>query len=279
MQRGVSLFRCAGRFASAMACASVLLISTTAITAARPPGGARTAHPNTVHIAEAAERFGLRANWIRAVMHVESGGDPRAVSRAGAIGLMQIMPSTWTDLTARYGLGDDPWNARANILAGAAYLHELFERYADLPTALAAYNAGPGRVDAWLTRGRPLPLETVAYVDQIAPLIGKSSATLPTTVRAIAATSWRTASIFIPRHSDSETTTEGAAPPPPMPNSAPPALSTMIVSERARGDLFVPRSVFDDGRANPSTGQMRAPGSPNAGTFRVGRGLCLLSCP
>ena len=64
--------------------------------------------PNAPHIAEAAQRFGIPEHWIRAVLRVESTGDLRAVSSAGAMGLMQIMPDTWTGLRQRHRLGRDP---------------------------------------------------------------------------------------------------------------------------------------------------------------------------
>src|SRR3546814_10072998 len=67
--------------------------------------------------------------WIRAVMRVESRGDARAISPKGAIGLMQVMPATWTEMRTRYALGPDPYDPRDNILAGAAYLREMHDRY------------------------------------------------------------------------------------------------------------------------------------------------------
>src|SRR3546814_9197460 len=73
-------------------------------------------------------------------MRAESAGDVRAVSHAGAMGLMQIMPATWTYLRGRYGLGDDPYHVRDNIIAGTAYLRELHDRFGS-PGFLAAYNA------------------------------------------------------------------------------------------------------------------------------------------
>ena len=81
-------------------------------------------------VAEAAQRFGIPERWIWAVMRVESGGRVRAVSPKGAMGLMQIMPATWADLRARHGLGANPFDPRDNILAGAAYLREMHDRYA-----------------------------------------------------------------------------------------------------------------------------------------------------
>ena len=67
----------------------------------------------------------------------------------GAMGLMQIMPKTWTELRARYGLGANSYDPRDNILAGAAYIRELYDRYG-APGFLAAYNAGPGRYERHL---------------------------------------------------------------------------------------------------------------------------------
>ena len=79
------------------------------------------------------------------------------------MGLMQIMPQTWSGLRLRYGLGANPYDPHDNILAGAAYLRELHDRYG-APGFLAAYNAGPARYDDHLATGRPLPAETRAYV-------------------------------------------------------------------------------------------------------------------
>ncbi|WP_313389053.1 lytic transglycosylase domain-containing protein [Rhodospirillum rubrum] len=93
--------------------------------------------PTAAPITEAARRFGLSADLIRAVLRLESGGDPQARSPKGALGLMQIMPETWTDLRRRHALGDDPFDPRDSILAGAAYLRELLDHYGS-PGFLAA---------------------------------------------------------------------------------------------------------------------------------------------
>ena len=151
--------------------------------------------PYADHIAEASRRFGIPIAWIRAVMRAESAGEPRAVSSAGAVGLMQIMPATWTDLRARHGLGRDPYDPRDNILAGTAYLRELHDRYGS-PGFLAAYNAGPGRYEASLA-GRPLPAETRAYVALLAPIIDGSGGTNPTEMAAIDRSAWTRAPLFI----------------------------------------------------------------------------------
>jgi len=117
-------------------------------------------------ITEAARRFGLPPHWIRAVMKQESGFNPRATSRAGAMGLMQVMPATYAELRRRHGLGADAYDPRDNILAGTAYLRELHDRFG-LEGMLPAYNAGPRRYLQHRNEGRPLPLETRDYVARI----------------------------------------------------------------------------------------------------------------
>ena len=188
---------CAVRLAGASALTGILvsLFPATPALATAPAAVAR-AHPYAAHVVEAAQRFGIPEAWIWAVMRAESNGDPAAISRASAMGLMQIMPGTWAGLTARYGLGDNPWDVRANIHAGAAYLREMVDRYRDLSTALAVYNAGPGRVDNWRQRGRPLPAETIAYVAKLAPILGTSGIASAAVVPAPVVPSWRDAGLF-----------------------------------------------------------------------------------
>ena len=122
-------------------------------------------------VAEASHRFAIPSSWIRAVMRVESLGDPLALSPKGAMGLMQIMPDTWSELRSRYGLGADPYDPHDNIMAGAAYLRELHDRYGERGF-LAAYNAGPSRYEDHLATGRPLPSETLLYMAAVASLVG-----------------------------------------------------------------------------------------------------------
>ena len=131
---------------------------------------ARSVDPFAAFVAEASKRFAIPEHWIRAVMRVESGEKARSRSRKGAIGLMQIMPKTWTELRARHRLGADPYDPHDNILAGAAYIRELYDRYG-APGFLAAYNAGPGRYERHLVTGRPLPAETQAYVATLTPMV------------------------------------------------------------------------------------------------------------
>lgn len=132
-------------------------------------------------IAAAAARFDLPSSWISAVMRVESGYDAGAISSAGAIGLMQVMPRTYAELRVRHGLGADPFHPRDNVMAGAAYLRELYDRFG-APGFLAAYNAGPERYARRLADGRPLPLETRRYLAALAPVIlasGEATAAAP----------------------------------------------------------------------------------------------------
>jgi len=120
------------------------------------------------HIAEASLRFGIPQEWIRRVMRIESGGhtvmDGRpTVSRAGAMGLMQLMPGTWREMRTLLRLGPDPHDPRDNILAGTAYLRAMYDRFG-YPGLFAAYNAGPARYAVHLATGRALPAETRAYM-------------------------------------------------------------------------------------------------------------------
>ncbi|MFT8731601.1 MAG: lytic transglycosylase domain-containing protein [Acetobacter fabarum] len=150
--------------------------------------------PYAAEISEAARRFDIPVTWIRAVMGAESAGDPGVVSSAGAMGLMQIMPGTWADMRIRHHLGRDPYDPRDNILAGAAYLRELHDRYGS-PGFLAAYNAGPERYEAFLA-GRPLPSETRAYVAAVAPIIG-GAVGAPVMIAAADRFVWTRAPLFI----------------------------------------------------------------------------------
>lgn len=143
-------------------------------------------------VEEASVRFGLPSVWIRAVMRVESGGRRDAVSPKGAMGLMQLMPSTWREVSAEFGLGDDPFEPRANILAGAAYLRRMHDRYG-APGFLAAYNAGPARYESFLTGRQPLPAETLAYLGKLGPVV---SGPVQSSVTAINA-DWQASAMFV----------------------------------------------------------------------------------
>lgn len=159
---------------------------------------AASVHPYAVHVTDAARRFGIPEAWIWAVMRVESGGNPRAVSPAGAMGLMQIMPATWAELRARFDLGTDPFDVRANITAGAAYLRMMLDRYGNPEAMLAAYSAGPRRYDERQADGRPLPKETRAYLTRLASITGGAGdARLAVATPPPDPLAWRRAALFV----------------------------------------------------------------------------------
>lgn len=111
-------------------------------------------------IADAAGRYGVDPLLIEVVIWHESGFNPYALSKQGAMGLMQIMPDTAELL----GL-DDPWDPVQNVEGGTRYLADQIYRFGDLGLALAAYNAGPGAVLKY--GGVPPYPETINYVDSI----------------------------------------------------------------------------------------------------------------
>lgn len=197
-----------------------------------PPAAAAqpVRHPYAAPVAEAAQRFGIPQLWIWRVMHAESRGRTGAVSRAGAMGLMQIMPATWASLTARHRLGSDPFDPRANILAGAAYLRAMWDRYGDVRLMLAAYNAGPGRADAYAAGRRQLPAETRAYVAKITPQLGAPLAVSAAASRPNSVPGWRDAALFI---------APSAAVDPARPVAA---AGQIAVAPAAASPLFIPRS-------------------------------------
>lgn len=117
-------------------------------------------------IASAAEAQGVDPLLVRALIQVESGYRPRARSRKGAMGLMQLMPSTAREYNVRY-----PFEPKANIEAGIKHLKTLIDRFGDdVGLALAAYNAGPGAVEKF--NGIPPYRETRSYVSRILALAG-----------------------------------------------------------------------------------------------------------
>jgi soluble lytic murein transglycosylase-like protein len=144
------------------------------------PAAAQSVDRWSGYIAEASARFGVPDGWIRRVMQAESEGrttlNGRPItSRAGAMGLMQLMPGTWREMRSAHRLGPDPHDPRDNILAGTAYLRAMYDRFG-YPGLFAAYNGGPARLARHLSTGRRLPAETIAYV---ASVTGRSRQHLP----------------------------------------------------------------------------------------------------
>ena len=237
----------ARRSAAILIACALALGAGPATTLAQSAPVARTvsADPHGGHIAEASQRFGIPEQWIRAVLRAESAGDVRAISSAGAVGLMQVMPETWAGLRVRHRLGRDPYDPRDNILAGTAYLREMWDRYGNVAAMLAAYNAGPGRYDEYLSTARPLPAETRAYVAALTPILlgerpsGSGSSVAPPL-------DWREAAIFIAREIGASATDPASTD--RMPDDAPsfvPATPDALTSLQPEG-LFVARDAGED---------------------------------
>ncbi len=184
-----------GRLRFALAATGMFMVGRSAHgqTPAVPPSTACRAHAP-----EAAVRSAVAVEVILRVMRAESGGRRNVVSRKGAIGCMQIMPTTWAYLSLRYGLGADPYDARMNMIGGALYLAELSRRFGR-PGAYAAYNAGPGRYIRYAANGVPLPAETVAYATRLGGAAAPAIAAIPQ-VR------WQEARLFLNRASKASDT-------------------------------------------------------------------------
>ena len=178
-----------------------------------PPGD-----PWRPYIRQASNRFSVPQRWIRAVMQRESHGQEYRngrpiTSSAGAMGLMQLMPATYADMQDQYGLGSDPYEPHDNIFAGTAYIRLMYGRYG-APAFLAAYNAGPQRLDDYLATGRRLPNETVNYVASIAPDLGVEIAmTGPLSTYAASAPRYAAPRYAAPRYAASRYAAPPYAPP------------------------------------------------------------------
>jgi soluble lytic murein transglycosylase-like protein len=123
-------------------------------------------------VAEAARRFALPQAWIVRVIRAESGGRTELHGRPirssrGAMGLMQLMRGTWATMRAVHALGPDPDDPHDNIMAGAAYLRAMYDRFG-YPGLFGAYNAGPTGYAAWRAGRRRLPTETIVYLAKVA---------------------------------------------------------------------------------------------------------------
>ncbi|MEQ1672844.1 MAG: lytic transglycosylase domain-containing protein [Hyphomicrobium sp.] len=220
---------------------AILLAGEPALAQQEPPPAQSARVDIAAHVAEASQRFGMPEDWIYAVMRVESGGRIGAVSSAGAMGLMQLMPGTWARQRARFSLGSDPFDPRDNIIAGASYLREMYDRYG-ADGFLAAYNAGPGRYEDYARRGRPLPAETVNYVARIAPRLQSGGTVMATSAEpALQASArpavipWTQASLFIALSEPSVSETVAM--------TDPSAGSPNTAQHGTQSDLFAPVSA------------------------------------
>jgi hypothetical protein len=178
----------------------------------------------------------LTVSWIRAVVHVESGGDAHAVSPKGAMGLMQIMLDTWSDLRLRYRLGDNPFDPHDNILGGTAYLRMLYDRFGAVGF-LAAYNAGPEHYQGYLAGLRPLADETKAYLAKLARLLPELSLDRAA-IASFNSPPSQAASLFVTGSAQTNRSTATIAPHP----SGASTTSTFALTPQSNG-LFVPVSA------------------------------------
>lgn len=163
----------AGVDARAQAMAQLEPTDTPALGAGEPDTAARL-QPSLnrefdVHIDDAAAHHGVSRELVRAIIQVESGFDRRAVSAAGARGLMQLMPAT----ARRFGV-INRFDARQNIFGGTRYLRTLLDRYrGDIPLTAAAYNAGMSSVARY--QGIPPYKETLDYVRKVTAILASAS--------------------------------------------------------------------------------------------------------
>ena len=187
------------------------------------------------YVAEASQRFGIPAAWIRAVMRIESAGEVGVTSPAGAMGLMQVMPQTYATLRAKLDLGANAYDPHNNIMAGAAFLRDMHDRYGDAGF-VAAYNAGPGRYEEFRAGGRRLPSETILYTARLGSLLGLDGDALPVAGAPSAVARPEDAPIFVPLNGD-------VAPSDPQRGATPTrqvAAADVQVDKRAAG-LFASR--------------------------------------
>ena len=228
------------RFTIVLAVSSLLSFSLPTEAQSASTIGAQVATTWAPFVEEAAARFAIPASWIREVIRVESNGTPKAVSPKGAVGLMQLMPETYAELRARYGLGSDPADPHDNIIAGAGYLRDMHDQFG-FGGFIAAYNAGPQRYRDHLRTGRPLPDETLAYVAKLGPVL---SSTSPLRERLIGANDSpvQQSSLFIRQRSDRPTGGDSTFVPRAGVRSIDGAVADLSALVPLSGGLFVRRS-------------------------------------
>ena len=242
-----------------------------------PPGP--PSDPWGPYIRDASRRYDVPERWIREVMRQESGGRATATSRVGAQGLMQVMPGTYAELQRRYGFGNDPYHPYDNIMSGAAYIREMYDLYGS-PAFLAAYNAGPRRLEDYLWNGGSLPAETRNYVARIGPRIEGASPTRRAPPEVYAAAQIGTYVPPGPRQMDGSTMLAlaeqrrardaapvqvAAAPYRPAPAAAP---APVRVAAAGPSPGFRPYTGDADPAPLPAPAAMRAPAPPSDPAFR-----------
>jgi soluble lytic murein transglycosylase-like protein len=183
-------------------------------------------------IVEASQRFGVPEAWIRAVMRIESGGQAHVTSPKGAMGLMQLMPATWANMRARLGLGADPYDPHDNVIAGVAFLRQMYDEFGP-EGFLAAYNEGPGRYLAQRRAGLPPLRTTQAYVAAITSKIGLPVGPAAIPLRQIGSPAAHNPTIFVALGRSASTNQPAVDATPLAPATAPtPATSTLFAVSR-----------------------------------------------
>lgn len=228
------------RLAVIVAASLTILIPFTARSEIASAHVADAVEPWSEFINEAAERFAIPAAWIRSVMHVESGGNAKAISPKGAVGLMQIKPDTYAELRARYALGADPADPHDNILAGTAYLREMHDRFG-ASGFVAAYNAGPARYEDHLATGRPLAEETRNYVASLDALLS-GVAPIGNVGDTSGQGNWQNASLFVPRSAHKSDDASRSFTPPPMRGKTDRAIADLSALTPRPDGLFVSKA-------------------------------------
>lgn len=246
-------------------------------------------------VAEASKRFDIPELWIREVIRQESGGRTMMngkpiVSKAGAMGLMQLMPGTYEEMRRKHGLGSDPFDPHDNIIAGTAYLREMYNLFG-APGFLGAYNCGPGCYGDYLAGKRSLPGETKRYIASVGPRLNRTTA--PNGADIVVATAADSAPIvaapapsysapaysapvvdsapppnYTPPPSAGRSSVAVAALPPPTPSVSAPAVSAPAPSAPVTR-VIAPDTSLPVGPATVSTAALRA-GATGAWTVQLG---------
>ncbi|RUQ67217.1 lytic transglycosylase domain-containing protein [Azospirillum doebereinerae] len=221
-------------------------------------------------IREASERYDMPEKWIRAVMMRESNGRATVASgkpltsSAGAIGLMQVMPGTYELMRWQYGLGPNPADPRDNIMAGTAYLREMYDLFG-APGFLAAYNCGPACYAGHLAGKQKLPRETRQYIAALTPVLRGSAPREPSQSVGASAIEVAVVPADAPRSAKSSgevVVALAVEPPPAAPAAVPVAPPVVAVAPPAPVPAIVPVTtavVVEPRRMDPKSAPAPAP--------------------